>query len=111
MSNNETVRGQLIDEESLITLQELCQHCTVETLEIITLVSEGILDPCGACADEKNAADWRFHISSVRRVTTTIRLQRDLGVNLPGAALALDLLDRIADLQNQQANTPGKFTG
>jgi chaperone modulatory protein CbpM len=34
-----------------------------------------------------------------RRVRTVVRLQRDLGVNLPGAALALELLDRIDELQ------------
>jgi chaperone modulatory protein CbpM len=45
------------------------------------------------------APKWHFHISSVRRVRTTVHLQRDLGVNLPGAALALELLDRIAELQ------------
>jgi hypothetical protein len=28
-----------------------------------------------------------------------VHLQRDLGVNLPGAALALELLDRIAELK------------
>jgi chaperone modulatory protein CbpM len=32
---------------------------------------------------------------------TAIRLQEDLGVNLPGAALALDLLERIEQLQRQ----------
>jgi chaperone modulatory protein CbpM len=32
-------------------------------------------------------------------VRTVRRLQRDLGVNLPGAALALELLDRIAELE------------
>ena len=99
MTQKQILRGQLIDEETLITLEELCRHCTVETAEIITLVDEGILDPCGACQDVGSVSQWHFHISSVRRVRTTVHLQRDLGVNLPGAALALELLDRIAELQ------------
>jgi chaperone modulatory protein CbpM len=37
----------------------------------------------------------------VRRVRTVVRLQRDLGVNLPGAALALELLERIEELQRR----------
>jgi len=35
----------------------------------------------------------------LRRVKTAIHLQRDLGVNLAGAALALELLDRITELE------------
>ena len=99
MSQNETLSGQLIDEESFITMEELCRHCTVASEEIITLVLEGILDPHSTRLDTQSADQWHFHISSVRRVRTTIHLQRDLGVSLPGAALALELLDRITELQ------------
>jgi chaperone modulatory protein CbpM len=42
----------------------------------------------------------------------TVSLQRDLGVNLPGAALALDLLERIdemeAQLRQMQTPDPGR---
>lgn len=99
MSSHSVLRGQLIDEESLISLEELCQHCMLKTDDVITLVSEGIIDPHVDRPDPDRATRWHFHISSVRRVQTTVHLQRDLGVNLPGAALALELLDRIADLQ------------
>ena len=99
MSRNPVLRGQLVDAETLISLEELCQHCTVQTDEVITMVSEGILDPRDGSPDPDGARNWHFHISSVRRVRTTVHLQRDLGVNLPGAALALELLDRIAELQ------------
>jgi len=37
----------------------------------------------------------------VKRVRTAVHLQRDLGVNLAGAALALELLDRIAELEHR----------
>ena len=48
-----------------------------------------------------HARRWRFHISGVRRVRTVVRLQRDLGSNLAGAALALELPDRVEKLQRQ----------
>ena len=101
MSEHQALRGQVIEEETLITIDELCRNCTVRTDQIITLVGEGILDPVHESADRERAGRWRFHISSVRRVHTVVRLQRDLGVNLPGAALALELLDRIEELQRQ----------
>ncbi|MBT8075014.1 MAG: chaperone modulator CbpM [Gammaproteobacteria bacterium] len=66
----------------------------VKTETITLLVDEGILDPVG-----DNVERWRFSVGSLRRVKTAVHLQRDLGVNLAGAALALDLLDRIAELE------------
>ncbi len=49
----------------------------------------------------ERADAWQFHISSVKRVRTAVHLQRDLGVNLAGAALALELLDRIVELERR----------
>ena len=99
MTRKHILCGDLIDEETFITLEELCRHCAMESEEVITLVRAGMIDPCDGQADEVNAPKWHFHITSVRRVRTTVHLQRDLGVNLAGAALALELLDRIAELQ------------
>ena len=99
MAESNALRGQVVEEETVITLDELCRHCTVHAEEVVTLVREGIIDPAGEDIGDEAAVRWRFHISSVRRVRTVVRLQRDLGVNLPGAALALELLDRIAELE------------
>jgi len=86
--------GEVLDDTYLVSLAELCRSCTVETETITTLVTEGILDPTG-----EDIEHWRFTVSSLKRVKTVIHLQRDLGVNLAGAALALDLLERIAELE------------
>ena len=101
MAEKDILRGELIEEQTLITLDELCEHCTVESTQIVVLVEEGILEPRGARPAPEQAREWRFHISSVWRVRTVMHLQRDLGVNLPGAALALELLDRIAELERR----------
>jgi len=102
MTENSALRGQVVEEETLITLDELCRNCTLESEEVVTLVREGVLDPADESLYWTHSGHWRFHISSVRRVRTVVRLQRDLGVNLPGAALALELLDRIAKLERQR---------
>ena len=88
--------GEVIGESDLVSIADLCRSCTVEIQTIATLVSEGILEPRG-----NDAEHWQFSIGSLRRVKTVIHLQRDLGVNLAGAALALDLLDRIAELERR----------
>jgi chaperone modulatory protein CbpM len=86
--------GQVLEENDVVSLADLCRSCTVKTETVTTLVAEGILDPVGGDVEH-----WQFTIGSLRRVKTVIHLQRDLGVNLAGAALALELLDQIAELK------------
>jgi chaperone modulatory protein CbpM len=88
--------GEVFDESTVISLTQLCEVCSVEQTLIEQLVEEGVLDPLGPGSNE-----LRFRYTSVRITLTAIRLQDDLGVNLAGAALALDLLDRIDELQRQ----------
>ena len=59
------------------------------------MIQEGLLTPAGSSAQE-----WRFGAQELKRIQITIRLQRDLHVNLPGAALALDLLDELERLRS-----------
>jgi chaperone modulatory protein CbpM len=87
---------ELIDEQTTFTLADLCRTCAVEAEFIEALVEEGILEPSG-----KQGRHLCFTASCVRRTRITLHLQRDLGVNLSGAALALDLLERIEALERE----------
>jgi chaperone modulatory protein CbpM len=84
---------ELIDEQTTLTLAELCRCFAVEAELIEDLVEQGILEPVG-----RRGRHWCFPASSLRRTRITLHLRRDLGVNLAGAALALDLLERIEEL-------------
>jgi len=44
---------------------------------------------------------WCFNGISIRRVQTAKRLQHDLGINLAGVALAIELLDEIESLRTR----------
>ncbi len=81
---------ELIDDSVRVTLAELCRACNVEVAFVEELVAEGILEPSGA-----RGAHWSFPGTSVKRTRLSLRLRRDLGVNLAGAALALQLLEQI----------------
>jgi len=96
MATEKTLTGQLLEDYDLVTIDDLCRSCTVEVETVTLLVAEGILDPVGGDVEH-----WQFTVASLRRVKTAIHLQRDLGVNLAGAALALELLDRIAELESE----------
>jgi len=95
MTKNEqsTLSVELIDEQAIFTLAELCRCFGIEAEFIEELVEQGILEPVG-----RQGRHWCFPSSSLRRTRITLHLQRDLGVNLAGAALALDLLERIEEL-------------
>lgn len=82
--------GEVLEEEVELTLGELCRACRVPAENILELVAEGVVEPRG-----REPAQWRFHGVSVRRVHCALRLERDLGVNVAGAALALDLLEEL----------------
>ncbi len=94
MASDKPLTGQLLEDYDEVSMADLCRSCRVEVETVSLLVQEGILDPVGGDAEH-----WHFTVTSLKRVRTAMHLQRDLGVNLAGAALALELLDRIAELE------------
>ena len=87
---------ELIDDQTVFTLADLCRSCAVEAEFIEAMVEHGIIEPTG-----KSGRHWYFTASSLRRTRVTLHLQKDLGVNLAGAALALDLLEHIDKIESQ----------
>ena len=80
----------ILEEQTQLTLIDLCGACAVHAEQIIELVDAGVLEPLG-----REPAHWRFGGASLKRVHAALRLQRDLEINLAGVALALELLDEI----------------
>ncbi|MDP1774795.1 MAG: chaperone modulator CbpM [Methylobacter sp.] len=87
--------GTVIEDDSL-TLEQLCHACGVHTDWVISLVEESIIEPQG-----EEIQVWRFSGDSLVRVRSALRLHRDLGVNLAGIALALDLMEELENLRNE----------
>jgi chaperone modulatory protein CbpM len=86
-----------LDDSIEFSLAELCTVCSVEEELVVEIVAEGIVEPIGP-----NRAQWRFSGLALTRVQRVIRLQQEFGVNLPGAALALDLLEELERLRRAQ---------
>ena len=95
MSRLESLTGVILDEHLTLNLNEVCEVCGIEESLVIEMVREGIAQP----VDEAQAR-WEFSGVAVARLRTAWRLQRDLHVNLAGAALALDLLEELASLRS-----------
>ena len=96
--------GIILEEEIHLSLRELCDACAVHAEFITELVNEGVIEPSGF-----DKSHWCFSGVSLHRIRAAKHLQRDLGVNLAGVALALDLLDEMQRLhtQLQQLTGPG----
>ncbi len=88
--------GIILEESPELTLDEVSRACAVQEQFIIELVEEGVLSPVG-----REPGYWRFTATHMRRATVALRLQRDLGVNLAGVALAMQLLDEVKALRAQ----------
>ena len=92
------LRGSVVEEDVELTTIELCRACQISEQQIELWVVEGVLQPRGASRES-----WRFGGDSLARMRLAARLARDLELNTPGVALALDLLDRIAELESRLA--------
>lgn len=90
------ITGFILEEQTELTLAEICRACAVQADTIIELVNEGILSPEGGIPDH-----WHFTGAHLYRARVALRLQSDLGVNLAGAALALELLDELDSLRTR----------
>lgn len=96
--------GTMLEEELSLTLAELSGACRVHAEMVVALVEEGVLDPQG-----EDTLHWRFSGSNLRRARMALRLQHDLGVNLSGAALALELMEEIDALRARLAALDRSF--
>ena len=88
------IEGSVVENEVHMTIVELSHaSCTPQEL-IMSWVTEGVLSPTGASPE-----DWRFGGDSLRRAKTAAHLTHDLELNVPGVALALELLEEITQLR------------
>jgi chaperone modulatory protein CbpM len=79
----------ILEEQTQLTLDDLCHACAVRAEQIIELVDLGVLEPLGR-------EPWQF-------------LHHDLDIDLAGAALALELMDEIDALRARLRVLGGKY--
>jgi chaperone modulatory protein CbpM len=102
------IASEVVEQGALCTFHELCISCHVSPDWVAGLVEQGAIEAVGPTRQE-----WQFTALSLIRVAKAKRLERDLGLNLPGIALVLDLLDQLdamhARLRSLQAE--GRSSG
>jgi chaperone modulatory protein CbpM len=93
----EPLSGEIVEETIVLSVTDLSRMMSVEERHIVELVEEGVLSVL-----QIDASEWRFSGAALRRARIALRLELDLGVNLPGVALALDLLEELERLRRER---------
>ncbi len=82
-SFDECLPGEIFEEGAILSVADLARMFAVEEQHIVALAEEGVIT-----ALEIESTEWRFSGADIRRARIALRLERDLGINLPGAQLA-----------------------
>lgn len=84
--------------ENIIYTTHAIRHTHKLSQETINeMVSWGIAEPSG-CNPEK----WLFTQKDYERIERALRFRKELNINIPGAALALQLIEEIQNLRNKE---------
>lgn len=87
--------GILFDESTTLSIQDLSRMCAVDERHIVEYVEEGVLHVVNV------RSEWQFTGDALRRARLAVRLERDLELNLPGVALAVELIEELAQLRRE----------
>ncbi|KTC80082.1 chaperone modulator CbpM [Legionella sp. PATHC035] len=98
MKQDNTIIGVLIEETTTISFNEVCQKYHIPKELLIEMVEYGIFS-----SKTTKTEHLKLNQKDLRKIESAFRLHQDLGINLPGVALALELLEKI-DLLNEELN-------
>ncbi|MDB6105448.1 MAG: transcriptional regulator [Gammaproteobacteria bacterium] len=88
--------ARLLGEGDWIAATEVCRVCVIDMSVVVELVELGVVVSRGASPEE-----WLVPAASLPRLRVAGRLMRDLGVNVTGAALAVELLEARGELERR----------
>ena len=81
-----------------LTLEAAAARVGLHPVLVERFVEFGLVEPA-----ERTGATMRFDAACLPRLVAISRLRTDLGVNLHGVAVILDLVDRLAALEREVA--------
>jgi len=79
-----------------LTLEQASEVAGLHPVVVERFVEFGLLEPA-----ERAGAEMRFDASCMKRLLAISRLRADLGVNLQGVGVILDLVDRLESLERE----------
>jgi len=92
----ERLEAHLLGESDWIGIDRLCVLCGLDLAAVTELAELGWLTPRGF-----EPARWQLPATTLPRLRIVGRLMRDLGVNVSGAILAIELLEEQRRLERR----------
>jgi chaperone modulatory protein CbpM len=92
----DVLEAHLLGEADWIGAAEICRLCRLELEDVVELAELGLVVPRGYVPEE-----WQLPAAALPRLAVAGRLMRDLGVNVSGAALAIELIEAQRELERQ----------
>ncbi|KTD10867.1 putative chaperone-modulator protein CbpM [Legionella gratiana] len=96
MKQNNTIIGVLVEETATISFNEVCQKYQIPRELLLEMVEYGIFS-----SKTSKTEQLKLNQKDLRKIESAFRLHHDLGVNLPGVALVLELLEKIDQLTDE----------
>lgn len=96
MSKNNIVTGVLIEETTTISYTEVCRKYHIPEKLLEEMMEHGLFSNKSTHIEKLQLNQKELH-----RIESAFRLHRDLGINLPGAVLAIELLEKIEKMDNE----------
>ena len=83
-------------ESAFLTVEDLARATGLHPEQVKKFVGFGLVEPVGGGGPHP-----MFPVDAVERLRRVVRLRRDLGVNLAGAAAILEMRERMENLQRE----------
>lgn len=94
MSDKNIVKGFFLEESIPLTWVDVCIQCNISEEALQELLDQGLCHPSATTSLDE-------HI--LRRIQSACRIQHDLGVNVPGVVLVMELLDELKQMRHELA--------
>jgi chaperone modulatory protein CbpM len=92
----DVLQAHLLGEADWIGATEICRLCRLELADVVELAELGLVAPRGYVPEK-----WQLPAAALPRLAIAGRLMRDLGINVSGAALAVELIEAQHELERQ----------
>jgi chaperone modulatory protein CbpM len=90
------LEAHVLGEGDWIAAAEICQICEIDAEAVHELAALGVVT-----TRQPAPGDWELPATALPRLRIVGRLMRDLGVNVSGAALAIELLEEQRSLERR----------
>lgn len=93
MQRKQILTAVLVEEQETYTVLEICQQLQIPEALMHEMEEHGLFQytPQGEQVTQR----------ALKRIESACRIHHDLGVNLPGVVLALDLLEQLEELRHR----------